>query len=100
MKNIFSYIIIVSVGAMAGCKVMQPAPLPAVKQMPQQFAEKAGATDSAKLVFKNIFSDPRLNNFIATALKDNTDLNIALQRIEVAHARHHHGQFILLAVFH
>ncbi|HEY1201023.1 MAG TPA: TolC family protein [Niastella sp.] len=87
MKNIFSYIIIVSVGAMAGCKVMQPAPLPAVKPMPQQFAEKAGATDSANLVFKNIFSDARLNNFIATALKDNTDLNIALQRIEMAHAR-------------
>ncbi|MCS3796444.1 TolC family protein [Niastella sp. OAS944] len=87
MKNIFSYIIIVSVGAMAGCKVMQPAPLPAVKPMPQQFAEKAGETDSANLVFKNIFSDVRLNNFIATALKDNTDLNIALQRIEMAHAR-------------
>jgi outer membrane protein, multidrug efflux system len=87
MKNIFSYIIIVSVGAMAGCKVMQPAPLPAVKPVPQQFGEKAGATDSANLVFKNIFSDPRLNNFIATALKDNTDLNIALQRIEMAHAR-------------
>lgn len=87
MKNIFSYIIIVSVGAMAGCKVMQPAPLPAVKPMPQQFAEKAGATDSANLVFKNIFSDARLNNFIATALKDNTNLNIALQRIEMAHAR-------------
>ncbi len=87
MKNLFSYIIIVSVVAIAGCKVMQPAPLPAVKPMPQQFAEKASAVDSANLVFKNIFSDPRLSNFIATALKDNTDLNIALQRIEMAHAR-------------
>lgn len=87
MKNIFSYIILVLVVAIAGCKVMQPAPLPAVKPMPQQFTDKAGTTDSASLVFKNIFSDARLNNFIATALKDNTDLNIALQRIEVAHAR-------------
>jgi outer membrane protein, multidrug efflux system len=87
MKNIISYILIVSVAALTGCKVMQPAPLPAVKPMPQQFADKAGATDSARLVFKNIFFDPRLNNFIATALKDNTDLNMALQRIEMAHAR-------------
>lgn len=87
MKNLFSYIILVLVVAIAGCKVMQPASLPAVKPMPQQYADKAGAVDSANLVFKNIFSDPRLNNFIATALKDNTDLNIALQRIEMAHAR-------------
>src|ERR1044072_1656755 len=87
MKNIFSYIVLVLVVAIAGCTVIHPAPLPAVKAMPQQFAEKAGETDSANLVFKNIFSDVRLNNFIATALKDNTDLNIALQRIEMAHAR-------------
>lgn len=87
MKNIFSYIILVLVVAIAGCKVMQPAPLPAVKELPQQYAEKPSAVDSANLVFKNIFSDPRLNSFIAAALKDNTDLNIALQRIEMAHAR-------------
>jgi NodT family efflux transporter outer membrane factor (OMF) lipoprotein len=66
---------------------MQPAPLPAVKAMPQQYGNKTSAVDSANLVFKNIFSDPRLNSFIAAALKDNTDLNIALQRIEMAHAR-------------
>jgi len=87
MKNLFSYIILVLVVAIAGCKVMQPAPLPAVKPIPQQYGDKTSAVDSADLVFKNIFSDPRLNNFIATALKDNTDLNIALQRIEMAHAR-------------
>ncbi|HUP13185.1 MAG TPA: TolC family protein, partial [Niastella sp.] len=87
MKYKFLYIITVLVSATAGCKVMQPAPLPAVKPLPQQFAEKAGTVDSANLVFKNIFSDARLSNFIATALKDNTDLNIALQRIEMAHAR-------------
>jgi outer membrane protein, multidrug efflux system len=87
MKNLFLYIILVFVVAIAGCKVMQPAPLPAVKPMPQQYADKTSAVDSANLVFKNIFSDPRLNSFIAEALKDNTDLNIALQRIEMAHAR-------------
>jgi NodT family efflux transporter outer membrane factor (OMF) lipoprotein len=66
---------------------MTPSALPAVKPVPQQYADKAGATDSANLVFRNIFSDPNLNTFIATALKDNTNLNIALQRIAIAHAR-------------
>ncbi len=55
--------------------------------MPQQFADNNSAIDSANLVFRNIFSDPNLNNFIATALKDNTDLNIVMQRIAMAHAR-------------
>lgn len=87
MKHLSFYIIIVLVSTMVGCKVMQPAPLPAVKPMPQQFAEKPAAVDSANLVFKNIFSDPRLSSFIATALRDNTNLNITQQRIEVAYAR-------------
>ncbi|OQP53547.1 TolC family protein [Niastella populi] len=95
MKNIFSRIsgkvitgsafLVFSV--VSGCKVMTPSALPAVKPMPQQFADKTGAADSANLVFRNIFSDPHLNTFIATSLKDNTDLNIALQRIAAAHAR-------------
>src|SRR5687767_7020682 len=88
MKHIFSYIIIVlTVGTTAGCKVMTPSALPAVKPVPQQYADAAVTTDSANLVFRNIFSDPNLNNFISTALKDNTNLNIALQRIAMAHAR-------------
>lgn len=95
MKHIFSRInekvltgsTILVFSVVTGCKVMTPSALPAVKPMPQQFAGDKSATDSASLVFRNIFSDPNLNNFITTALKDNTDLNIVQQRIAMAHAR-------------
>lgn len=87
MKKFQSYIFIVVVASVTGCKVMEPAALPKVKPLPEKYGEIAGTTDSLKLVFKNIFSDTCLYNFIEGALKDNTDLNIALQRITMAHAR-------------
>lgn len=88
MKHILSRIIIVCIVGMAtGCKVMKPSALPLVKPVPARYDEKAVAPDSTQLVFRNIFSDTHLYNFIETALKDNTDLNIAMQRIAMAHAR-------------
>jgi NodT family efflux transporter outer membrane factor (OMF) lipoprotein len=86
MKNIqFAAILVVSM--ITGCKVMTPAPLPAVKRLPERYDEKHGPPDSAKLIFKNIFSDTCLYNFIANALQHNTDVNISLQRIHMAYAR-------------
>jgi multidrug efflux system outer membrane protein len=88
MKHIFSRIsVVIIAGMVTGCKVMTPSALPAVKPLPERYDEKAGVPDSAKLVFRNIFSDTHLYNFIETALKDNTDLNRAMQRIAMAHAR-------------
>ncbi|MBO9200547.1 MULTISPECIES: TolC family protein [Niastella] len=87
MKQIHSYILLVLVALVTGCKVMEPAAKPPVKPLPAQYGEKPGKTDSLQLVFKNIFTDTHLYNFIEGALKDNTDLNIALQRIAMAHAR-------------
>lgn len=88
MKHKFSHIVFVLViGTVAGCKTMQPSPLPRVKPLPERYNENAGVPDSTQLVFKNIFPDTRLHGFIESALKDNTDLNIALQRITMAHAR-------------
>jgi multidrug efflux system outer membrane protein len=70
-----------------GCKVMEPAAKPPVKPLPAQYGEKAGTSDSLKLVFRHVFADTCLYNFIDAALKDNTDLNSALQRITMAQAR-------------
>lgn len=87
MKHIPFYIFLFLVATVTGCKVMEPAALPPVKPLPGQYGDKSAASDSLKLVFKNVFSDTCLYNFIETALKDNTDLNIAMQRIAMAHAR-------------
>jgi outer membrane protein, multidrug efflux system len=88
MNHIYSRIIIVVLaGMIAGCKVMTPVALPTVKPLPQRYNEKSGKVDSATLVFKNIFSDTCLYNFITNALQHNTDINISLQRIHMAYAR-------------
>lgn len=87
MRQFSFYILSVLVASVMGCKVMEPAAKPPVKPLPAQYGEKAGTTDSLNLVFKNVFADTCLYNFIDAALKDNTDLNIALQRITMAHAR-------------
>lgn len=86
MKHKFSKLLIVAL-VLSGCKVMTSAPLPTIKPLPQRYNEKNGAADSATLVFKNIFADTCLHNFITTALQHNTDLNISLQRIYMAYAR-------------
>jgi multidrug efflux system outer membrane protein len=87
MKQLLFYILLVLISSVMGCKVMEPAAKPPVKPLPAQYGEKAGTTDSLKLVFKNVFADTCLYHFIDAALKDNTDLNRALQRIAMAHAR-------------
>jgi multidrug efflux system outer membrane protein len=73
--------------AVAGCKVMTPSTLPVVKQLPERYDAQHAKADSTKLVFSHIFPDTCLYNFIQSALKNNTDLNIAMQRITMAHAR-------------
>ncbi|MBO9634643.1 MAG: efflux transporter outer membrane subunit [Chitinophagaceae bacterium] len=71
----------------SGCKVAQPDPVPVVKQLPAQFSGIASQPDLGPLVFKELFPDQQLIQLIDSALTNNADLNIAYQRIIVAHAQ-------------
>lgn len=71
----------------SGCKVVQPDPVPVVRNLPEQFSGSYAPQDSGRLVFKELFPDQQLITLIDSALKNNADLNIAYQRIRVAHAQ-------------
>lgn len=70
-----------------GCRVAKPDPLPAVKQLPATFADSTASQQGSQLIFRELFPDPYLNALIDSALKNNTDLKISLQRIITAQAR-------------
>jgi efflux transporter, outer membrane factor (OMF) lipoprotein, NodT family len=86
-RNSYLLVLLIVLFAFTGCKVMEPAPLPKIKQLPEQYSDKKVGEDSVKLVFRDLFPDPHLNRFIETALQNNTNLQIAMQRIATAHAR-------------
>ncbi|HRE51930.1 MAG TPA: TolC family protein [Flavitalea sp.] len=71
----------------AGCGITQQAQLPAVKDMPDSFPAGADSNSIAGISWKDFFQDAHLTALIDTALKNNPDLFIALQRIEMARAQ-------------
>ncbi|WP_034257039.1 efflux transporter outer membrane subunit [Adhaeribacter aquaticus] len=83
LNSLVSLILLSLVGA---CKVAPPVALPQTKQVPNSFG---GATDSVSIgaiSWKKFFTDPNLVNLIDTALQQNPDLQMAVQRIEMARA--------------
>lgn len=54
------------------------------KKVPESFVNSQDSTNSAKLKWKDFFTDPNLNALIDTALQRNQELNIFLQEIEIA----------------
>lgn len=54
------------------------------KQVPSTYINVTDTTNVAKLTWKNYFSDPLLNALIDTALKNNQELNLITQEIEIS----------------
>ncbi len=52
--------------------------------VPEQYANSQDTTNTAKVNWKEYFTDPYLNTLIDTALANNQELNITLQEIEIA----------------
>lgn len=71
----------------AGCGISRQAQLPAVENMPGAFLAEADSNSIADISWKDFFQDPHLTALIDTALRNNPDLFIALQRIEMARAQ-------------
>jgi multidrug efflux system outer membrane protein len=81
----------------AGCKVTQPAPLPAV-QTPTAYADSLG-TDTTSLgdvPWQQLFTDPYLLSLIDTAMQQNLDLKRAMQRIIIARNQYYISKGALL----
>lgn len=72
--------------AVESCKVAEIPELPPSVQIPDSFMGRADTSNVAELSWRKFFTDPFLINLIDTALLQNPDMQVALQRIEIARA--------------
>lgn len=70
--------------AIAGCKVPAVTTRTENKTTPASFNNTQDTTNVSAIQWRQFFSDPNLVNLIDTALKNNQELNITLQEIEIA----------------
>jgi len=82
-KNIAFSFLIFSL-AYSGCKAPETILKTDRKQMPQSFADTKDSINSADIKWKDFFADKNLITFIDTALKNNFDVLMTLQKIEIA----------------
>jgi len=86
MHKFKSYKYIVPLGiclAVASCTPAL-APLAETKTAPESFDTNKDTTNTATTQWRTYFKDPNLINLIDTALKNNQELQITLQEIEIA----------------
>lgn len=81
--------VLMAAGALAGCSMMPAYERPAAP-VPGDWPYPATATGTpaAELGWENFFSDARLKQLIATALRNNRDLRVAVLNIEQARAQY------------
>ncbi|WP_412468505.1 TolC family protein [Pedobacter sp. KLB.chiD] len=70
--------------AYTACKLPEVAQRAENKNTPLSFNGSQDTVSSASIQWRNFFTDPHLINLIDTALKNNQELNITLQDIEIA----------------
>ncbi|WP_316802972.1 TolC family protein [Pedobacter nototheniae] len=70
--------------AYTACKLPEVAQRTENKNVPASFNTSQDTLNSANIQWRQFFTDPNLISLIDTALKNNQELNIALQDIEIA----------------
>lgn len=80
----------------AGCKTPAPVQSTDVKPMPPSYSDSKDSTNSGQLKWKDFFTDKNLVALIDTAIKNNPDVLMTLQQIEVAKnkVRFRNGQLL------
>src|SRR6186713_2216584 len=66
------------------------------KAVPASYADSKDSSNTAKTKWKDFFTDPNLRVLIDTALKNNQELNIVLQEVNIAknEVRARKGQYL------
>ncbi|OON68942.1 efflux transporter outer membrane subunit [Hymenobacter sp. CRA2] len=79
---------LLTLGLLGGCKVTEPEPPRVSASVPAAFGPAAAAdsTSIADKPWREFFNDRQLVGLIDTALQNNLDLQIAVQRVEQARA--------------
>lgn len=84
-SKIYQYIIVVALClAVIGCKAPQTIAETPSKPVPESFGTSKDTTNMSTIKWNQFFKDPNLVELIDTALKNNQELNITLQEIEIA----------------
>jgi multidrug efflux system outer membrane protein len=84
-NNIFLYIgIVCMVLLYTACRLPDMGRTTENKSVPESYIGSKDSTNSAKVKWKQYFTDPNLNALIDTALKNNQELNITLMEIEIS----------------
>ncbi len=84
LKYIFYCCLTAAALIQESCKVPALTQAPAPKAVPATFANGTDTTNSGTVKWRDFFSDKYLVSLIDTALKNNQELNITLQEIEIA----------------
>lgn len=82
-RHYIFYTLIIAL-AIAGCKVPAITQISENKAVPAAFAAGTDTTNSSAIQWRNFFPDKYLVNLIDTALKNNQELRITFQEIEIA----------------
>lgn len=82
--------------AIASCKVPAIMPSAENKAVPASYDNNADTTNTSSLQWRNFFTDKNLVSLIDTALKNNQELLVTLQEIEIAKSeiRFKHGALL------
>lgn len=86
-KTIFRYItIVVLLVSFSGCQIFKIASKTENKTTPDSYniTQHSDSTNTAKINWREYFTDPNLIALIDTALSNNQELNITLQEIEIS----------------
>ncbi|WP_165830387.1 TolC family protein [Flavobacterium aquariorum] len=83
-KKSFKYIIPLGICLAAVSCTPALAPLAETKAVPEFYGKSTDTTNTSTTPWRNYFKDPNLVNLIDTALKNNQELQITLQEIEIA----------------
>lgn len=84
VKNKTPLVIVIACLLMVSCKTTKTIESDTLKPIPASFVNTKDSLNSATINWKNYFSDPTLLGLIDTALKNNLDLLMTMQKIEVA----------------
>ncbi|HEX2629363.1 MAG TPA: TolC family protein [Chitinophagaceae bacterium] len=69
--------------AYAGCRVPMPVATPPLKTMPAAWNNSTDSTNTATIQWRDFFTDKYLDALIDTALRNNQELSILMQEIEM-----------------
>ncbi|GAB3174076.1 efflux transporter outer membrane subunit [Telluribacter humicola] len=86
LKTIYKVSLLLGLLTLGGCKTLTPVKMPSTIQTTESFTGRTDTTSIGQVPWKVFFQDPYLVSLIDTALRNNPDLKIAVQRIEMARA--------------